>query len=1139
MRALALVALLLTASGASATILKLSSFDIVDGAGDELLTEDWAQTTTDDADLTVITDVADADLVHGANNGGSASSHRSLLVSPESGQTTYISLPSGVTLNSSIVSLGLSMHMVDPTPTGEREIVSFREGANRGCNWRVQSDGTIKAYYDTELLQTSPDPFWEKHCIAPYTYIGCSVNNDCKPTALTCVAGSAYWAELEFRQISATTQVACDLWWYGRQQWTTAYETSPVHTPANVTDVRIGAPGAESVAIDMRIDDVVLGTEEAVGHGFVGFSVPNGNGSTSPTNSWTDDTCGTSNDYDCEDDYASAGIVGTAVADVLKAALVNKVATLEFTNPSAAELDGLTLSAVEWDVIGRTSTNKTGTWTLTGRVQTCTGGACALLAAVSDTITQPTTTVNVILRNVEESAPSGQWSVTELTNAETLLTLSATTVDSSERLMLSAIGMQYAARKADITEEVVLSDHDEGADDGERTIIFIGDSLLTGTQAVGCTNDASDLCNQDTFCSWDEFPGGFEDLPTGGCTTDAQCRTCIEDGSTPRTGNAGAGVPCTTNTQCPQSAGNPVGALATCNTTDSECNDNPAIPCTTDAHCTGWGASCDTTATCEDACVGGSCPSSSAYGSWGKSIVGKVTVDNIIACGQGGERTYDMIKNRWAGILAGTDATCIVVNGQMAQPDYVVVLEGGNEVAELGPAPTCGESTTVTYGTLLRDNQYGFCRENCTAAERDLKCTADSDCSSISASSRCVGATDVNETSANGYACIKDNVSTPALSFVCSTKSLAAPDIDPLALLLGGCNVDADCPGGTCSINDATSRHYGFCLCDADADCGDTAVWDCTGSQCRRKCTVDADCLADGVTRTGACVDLGATDVCAGRCTCPCNARACTSDQDCATGTVRTNGGEWFRWEPAGKCVAGACTECGPEACPTAGYPYAFAHTIRTLSPDKYADMLDWMRDALAALPDATNDGRPILISVEHPTYPQGGPGPACTDLAPAFTDGGYLRSGSARAVARGHHVVTGVRDAFEAYGKAQGVTRLETSPNPVQLVDKPNNLFSDFVHFSVTGGDLISDLIADYINTLGACTVGTGVNATPQRYCLNYVSDVYATTGGPNSDGTCTESAQCGAREICALRPCTSNASCPSTVTGDACRVE
>ncbi len=1139
-----LLAALLVATTAQATVIHMSGFDIVDGSGTntDLLTDDWVQTLgggATDADMDVITDVADADLVHGVNNLGSRTSHRSLSVNPESGEQAYISLPSGVTLNSSLPFASMSYH-VEAIPSGERTIFEFREGANRGCNYRIQSDGKIKAYYDTELQNTSADAFYVKHCVSPYQFIGCVNNTDCKPTAQTCTAGSAYWPELEFGQINAgSAGVSCDLWWTGRQQWATTYDTTPAHTPANVTDVRIGAPGTEAVALNAYVDDVVIGTDTQVGHGAVGFLYPDANGATSPdnVNTFSRDSCsGGSTDYwACVNNYASAGVLNTGLNGTLRAAVANRTATIQMSETVSAELTNNAIPAVEWFVIGRTNADS-GSGSVRTKLQVCTGGTCSPLSSVTTSVTWPVSSPIIYGRQVENNAPTGLWGATALDAIELVSTI--VTIPASTFLRLSAMGVYYQIKKPEVTEEPVLADHDEGADDGLKTICLLGDSLLDASASVPCSNNVALPCNQDTYCSWDA-PNGSNthgDLPSGGCSTNTECRTCKQNGTIPRTGNGGAGVPCSSDAQCPQSAGNPVGALATCDIANGKCDDNASIPCSSNSDCIGWGASCDGSATCDDACPGtnpngsqATCPTAATKGSWGNSLVGKVAVDNIISCSVSGERLYDMIKNRFASVVGGTYTDCKVVTGTTAPCDYVIVMEGGNDLLDFFASPTCAEASSVLgpgSRSMLRDTQYGLCRDNCTQAQRDIKCTVDSDCSSISSDSRCVGATNNNETTLNGYACLKDNTDEQ-----CSRKNFGTN------YLLGECSVDADCPGGTCSINDATKRKFGFCLCDADADCGDTNTWKCVGSQCRRKCTVDSTCLGAGVTRTGACVTAGGANVCAGRCTCPCNARSCSTDEDCSTfGTVRTNGGDFWKWQPRGRCSAGKCTQCGPEICPTGGFSFAYQHTMRTLAPSKYADMMDYMKEYLAALPTG-GDGGPVLIVVEHPAYGAGNA--VCADSGSYFSDPGYLRSGSARAAARGHHVVTGIRAAYEDYGRNHGWNRSTLTPTG-QVQSPPVDLYVlDGVHMSAIGGDLISDMIAADLNKSNSCTTGSGATLTSQRYCLNYVTDTYATSGGPNSDGTCTTSATCGARETCSLRPCTTNTDCPSTATGDVCHAE
>jgi hypothetical protein len=1103
---------LVLATSAHAGIIHMSSFDIVDdqSSNTDLLPTDWITTLANgatDGDLDASTTQK-----HIASSGGTDTSARSLFVGPESGETAYISLPSGITMSSTLASAHMALN-VGALPSGERTVFEFREGAALGCNYRVQSDGKIKAFYGSELQATSVNALYLKHC-APaggvnYSWIGCAVNADCRPTAQTCTAGTRYWAELEFRQVSApgsTNRVACDLIWHGRPEWTTTYDDTPYQVPGAVTDVRIGAPGSEAVALDAYVDDVVVSTDATVGHGYVGFLKPDANGI--GTNNWLVETCGASATYwQCEDDYASGGVLDSSQTDTLKTGKVNKAATIALSETVAAELLGLTIPAVEWYVVARTTDNN-GTSDLRARAQVCPSGVCTPLASVDLTLTYPQLTPIVMLRGVEPAAPSGPWSGATADELE-LIASTLTTPPATNILRLSALGAYYFARKSDLEEERNLQDHDEGADDGKITVTFIGDSLATGTAAVGCSQDPTDLCNQETYCSWDAKElGFFEDIPTGGCTSDTQCRTCVSKRASL---NAGAGAPCTSNAQCPQAAGNPVGVVATCNTSEGECNDNPAIPCAADADCAGWGASCDTTATCNDACPGtnNTCPAASTYGSWAKTIAGKINVDNIIVCGLGGERLYGMATNRWAGILAGTDGNCVHVQKCATcaitdDPDYVVVLEGANDLTDFRPAPTCAESTAVSpavnvVGGYTRNHTLGFCYDNCTAGQRDIQCVADADCASISADSKCVGALNVNETSANGYACLKDGTEAGVLR-ECSIRSfLVSDEISTYA----GCDENADCPGGTCTITDTAQRSYGFCNCDGNADCA--AGFQCVGARCRRTCTTDSSCTT--TTRSGACKDQGGgVKVCAGRCTCPCNARSCSTDQDCASGTIRTAGDFW-KWEPRGKCSAGKCTECGPDICASAGYPYAYAHTMDSLSATSYAGVFSWMKEQLAALSDS-GDGRPVLLAVRHPWYPAEVFGGACGELGDLYADAGKLRRGSAMLASRDIREVDAIRTIFE---KNRNV-----------------GLWSDYVHFSVVGANLISSEIAAYMGTLGTCAT-TGTNQ-PQRYCKNVVTDAYSAT-------TCADASVCAARETCSLRVCTSGTDCPAGT--DECRAE
>jgi hypothetical protein len=1140
-----LVLLLALASAAQAqTLVRMSSFDVVDdqSSNTDLLPTEWTTTIANgaaDADIDVTTGCN-----HGASYGGTATSTRGLSVNPESGETAYISLPSGGTISSTIADFGMSMK-VTALPSGEREIFAFYEGSTKACNYRLQSNGTIKAYYGTELQFTSPDAMYLKHCTG-HTDIGCSNavlagtdDGDCTGLGTPTCTGAQYWAELEFRQISVTgtnAQVACDLWWYGRQEWATTYDATPEHTPAAVTDIRAGAPGSESIALDACIDDVALVTEGRAGHGFVGFLYPNAAGT--GTTSWsvtTPCTGGGTAAKDCTDDYATTVVDSTQGQDNLKADKANKSIALAFTDPSSSELSGLTVSGVEVLTVGRTSNGASSSVAFPGRIQTCPSGTCALLDPTTATVTFPTTVATIWHTLVSATSPAGDWSLTQL-NALEFTASNTTAPTGGENMRFLALGAYYLARKAELVEARTLHDHNAGTNDGLITICAVGDSLCTASAGGGCSNDPATLCNQESYCSWDSFAnGGFQDLPTGGCTTDTQCQTC-SDPTKRATLNNGAGAPCTAAAQCPVSAGNPVGALATCNTSLGECNDNAAIPCTQNSDCTGWGGTCATTATCNDSCPGGTCPASNGQGSWAATLVGKINMDNLLLYCQGTERLYTMLDSRFDQVLASTDTHETVRLGADAPCDYILVMEGSNDLTDFLPAPTCAEASSIpswrgNLGGMLRDDANGYCRANCTATQRDIQCDDDTDCSTISADSKCVGATAENETSANGYACL-----TTKGADTCSRRSFAVPD--EFQGDNGECNTNADCPGGTCSINDATSRQLGFCVCDSNSDCIDTTNFACVGGACRRKCTTDSSCTT--TTRSLACKDQGGgVKVCAGRCTCPCNARSCTTDSDCG-GTTLTSGAYWS-WVPAGTCSAGKCTECGPELCPTAGHAAAWKHTMRTVGGPVYAGWVDVMRAKIAALSDP-GDGLPVLIMVEQPNHPA--QNSVCGNIGNLWADSGHLRQGNALAAGRGARVATGGRTAFERLGRTLGWTAFALGPSSTPPYNQnPTGILSDFIHFSPTGATTLSDVIATYMGTLGGCATGSGVTLAPQRYCLNYVTNTYATSGGPNSDGTCTTSATCSARETCALRPCTTNdasiTGCPSTVTGDTCRIE
>ena len=1027
-----------------------------------------------------------------AQFGGASTSARGFRVSRTVlGGTAYILLPPDAPMAyNADMAASFALFIADDVGTAVT-IAAYVSFPVYQCTYVLHPVGnnlySIRVYHHatSTLLYESRERIGRKYCSTDST-LACATDAEC-PSSGTCTApqswGMGYWAEMETRAVVAGSQIQCQLWIWGRQQHPEEW-FAPGANVYGSHNVFIGLPFGEA-QMNLLVDDVVWARNmgDRIGAGHVGILHPNANGSQATT--YKRNGCdGTSTEYwKCVWPWRNSGYPTSTGAPGLRAENPRET-QIAFDDPPIPLIG--TITGVQfWAMLYGSPSGGSWQWNIQPRV--CPGGACTLGAVLDHTSGFGTLSSGqrLYVWRVDEQAPTRNWDLSTLQGYE--LYAKHLNRSGNTYFNLKAMAVTYYVRRREIVFAKNLLDHDVGVNDNKVTVALVGDSLTVGTASVTCTNNDARPCNQDTYCSWDAPDGEshFGDIPTGGCVSDQQCRTCVGRRAA---FNGGAGVPCASNAECPQTGG-------TCNTTEGVCVQNEHIPCATNADCNGFGGICDTTATCDDACPGGDCPVTSRASSWSTALCDMLAVDNCLRCGLGGERLWQMVNNRWDVLVtdpSSSSAACTVARGEYAQPDYLIVYEGANDIIDVAvTSPNC---TGIDAG-------WDRCKNLCSEAQKDATCLTDSECQSlIGPGSRCLGATKHNETSTRGDLCHRDR-SAYGQPQSCSMSN--GTDVD-------GCGDTVACPNGMTCVDATSGRPNGICVCTEHAQC--PTGFRCVGGRCRRACTSNSGCVQSG--RAGSCTDPGdGQKVCVGRCTCPCDMRTCTTDADCDWGLVVTHPGVFpYQWWARGVCTNGRCAQCGTDLCGASGpYPHAYQRAVGFLSPLRLARILKYLHQDLQAREDAIPpDGLPIMIYVSAPDWPDQDHG---CERRGRYHDPGWIRQGSILAARAGVRVVDGMREEF----------------SPYYQTDRGSLLHTDHIHNTALGGLVIARRVKRYLDRLNACRRVD--NDEAQKYCYSLSSQQFEST-------TCSQDADCtNPATVCRSRKCTSEADCPAA--DDFCAAE
>jgi hypothetical protein len=1163
MRALLLV--LALAGAAHATPLIVSNFAARDDgattANDSL---EFAEADGGGSDASEDADVrVQSTTIYSDEAGGSAATFTAMQTDLAANEARYYELFT-TAQSLSTLSLGFGMH-VDTAPGVARTIAEIRMTTGLGCFVKLNTDRTLSVYYNTTgtSFGTSGEAIEAKYCTGD-TQTPCDADGDCPTTcSASCAADGTgcFWAGVELVQINFPApggdQVTCELWINGRASVTDLLSAASLGT---ITNARLGGTQAgEAGTLAWYAGYVVADDSDRAHFGWVGATVPAADGTTV---AWTDDSCsGTPPDYKCVNDWTAGGLNrNNANQDNVRASVINKTEEWQYEDVAPGTL---TVGYLQHVIVGKTNGGGSGTVTWDANSLTCESiSTCASPSASTASSTSFTTAatgaaLSVLHRFGSATSPSGSlWTTDILTKLG--LRVRTTAVPASVNARMSAAVAYVFAQRTDAPLQITLLDHNIGvttctlaADccasgclcengrctkDAVVSVALIGDSTAGGTLQSTCED--STPCSVPAYCA--NIAPATKDIPSTGCTTDAECATC----TLRRTANGGAGYPCTSDANCGD---------GTC--ASGTCSQNDNISCTVDADCEGYGT-CDEDPSgaegelCIDSCPGQpDCPSRTG---WPGFVIDTVNADVMFGCGKGGETLHDMVSgtvsgsSRLAGILVGDDTNCSAVTGTgacectgasdcgsggvctagactagdatrtactaetdcvgsnsclFAPPDYVVVLEGVNDVAS-ARAPECREPEA--FGDTYAAPGYP-CSGPTTLCVSDATCDTDLG-GSVSPTSQCLGDYAGAETSP----CMTDAaVSSTAHGITCDTGASPNPcacSIKTVGCIqntgAGGCNFSI--PSSLCrgTITAGVTYQQGFCGCTTDAQCGDTATWKCVGSMCRRKCTTDANCSTP--TRTGAC-DTG-NGVCQGRCSTPCDRTVCTKDTDCPKYDLTWGNG--FRRTTGGTCSGGRCSQCGPQmAARFSGSRNAFLRWNRHApGPLSIPEQFRLGTRLLGRLSSGTT-ARPLLIPATVPEY---------------STDAGSLTGGWADA---------------EYLGRAAEILRNNTTAFP-HVIDirklvgartDQSSLFTFFVHLTPTGAEFIGNSVGDYLATLNVCATGSGRDWAAQRYCKN--------STGTFSSTECTTSADCSGTQTCQTRPCTGAGDCPNG--SDSCRTE
>lgn len=1134
-----LLALLLLARGAGGTVIYMTGFEDSDtGTTTSMDVFSAAETdlaNSEDSDLAITTDRD-----HNAANGGHGTGAKSLRVDLTTGESRIYTPP--VTFSTNQLCASTATHLPS-APGAEWTYLEMRMGANRGVYARFTTSGTVKLYYATTgtVLGESGTVLRAKTCSGD-AFRGCTVNGDCvsPQTCVSCTANTSVGCHMPIIEVCQANTfdpggnlVTGNLYVNGVQE-ITGTPTAAANLAA-ITEVRLGGPETEAATRGAYLDDLVLATGTRTGAGWVATAIPVANGAVQ----WTAPSCDVSTNWQCLNDWSIGGAYDdSSNSGTTRATAAGKT---DYILLSAIVPGDAAVDAVAYVMAGKTSGGP-GTYNYETALLTCTSAASCVPGPVLSGSTAEATSHKLLAYDVATTAPG----VTPSWNATTLSQLGLRYKALTSELRMGAV-LAYA--HGVLPDEPLARNLRDHNGDGIISWAGAGDSICAATNQQTCQGgqDQGKSCAQDFACSW-SIAAGVGDRPVGGCTSNTQCRTCTarrDDSPT------GAGFECVDNTWC--------GSSQTCNTGAGVCSVNTNVPCATDSECISLGT-CDSTATCDDACVGGTCPSITG---WPGGMVGGIDVDVLVACGLGNEPSWNLVANRVDGILAGNHATCLAIVGSgscgcdsdddcgtsghcsagglcdagdstrvvctsVAQcaspfacrfpaPDGLVVLSSANDFT---PAPVHGTPKgTIGWKSAANCSEPWSLTsaysdgEACDPGVSLTLCNEDSDCAGISPTSTCVGVV----RSRGDLPCIKDALGSVAGSSCaagaceCSAASYA-------------CRSTADCVDGlTCSVDTpAAQRWLGYCQCSADAQCGNTSIWKCVNSMCRRKGTSDATCSSP--TRAGS-YDAG-TGSCFGVCTMPCDRFTCSTDADCPVKAYPNAipGPVTYR----GDCVAGRCKNCGPEPC--SRDPDAFPAHARWAEPFLRYGMdyqFQKIQAKIDAMPDVEQDGRPLLIPVTQPEYSKlvqcpisGGTG-ACArgEKQAPFNDGCGTQQNA-------------VPDW--GYGAIMSTRLLQLFPHVVDMrtvmarlrcrdlgLDESCGLHSDGVHLRPAGAALMGRTITNVVSVINACVTGAAPFQVYQRYCRDPTgAQDWATT--PNN-GMCATTADCSGGKTCVPRLCLS----------------
>lgn len=945
-----LALLLLVSTSASADMLHATGFDAADDdvGTNELDTFDLQQRLSTGTYAAEDTDIRIQGTVkHDSSNGGegflpagTTSSHWAALVDVTAGEQAYyemcdntvtdadddLSWPCENTLFDTYdlqkLSVGLSVS-VDTTPGAQRRFVEMAEApsGHSGCALEVKTDRTLALYYDSTFIYDIAYPLLLESC-TNNPYQACLDDTEC---AGDCT--SRNWPGLVLTEDIIGASARCQVKINGRVIYTTAL-IAYAGVGTGLRNVRFGAVrqgtcsgGSEAgtaCAVDgdcdgggtcltgtlkMYFDDLVLDDVDA-GFGYTATMTP-ALPDASP-NTWSEYACGTGSAHArCVDDYGVSPYTYSG-SSALGAYFDYKQENFRTTNPDnlAALPASATISGVTLSLLGVTLSGGSTRWVdYQISVNGVTTGEQLKTAVIA---------VNIEHRLLDQASyiitpQRGSWGIDAVNGLGCLFKINPLTTGDVTKV--GDVLMSIAVRRPPSPLPQTLLDHNKGDEDGLITVLLGGDSVLGGTKAVTCLGgpNAGTICNQSSFCWWDIEPTGYMDKPTGGCLDaygdpdHARCQTCT--GYRLDTSD-GAGYPCTADTDCGTSSTCSV-ASACSSTWACSSNENVCCPsndATGDAYCAGLGTCADTIGegafcvwACGDPALGGICPTTGiGFGDYLHMATG---VDNVIRCSVGGENSYGLLTNRFAGLLDGTgtvggcvtpfqgsgqckctsNAQCEVTSGGLCQGRCV----GGSEPwsgctgGDCAGSGTCDLSAKYCFAsdnnqdkcmqaescessicdfpnpdyTLIQssvnDVLYLFHAPNCEGTQYyGVSPNHPCNCGSPTA---CKSDLECQQTVHEDSKCIGRN-------FLSTTRMCNAAfelGFGACTVQRPGCHADDECglfdgtgypiaASGDCSQDSGDPQTIGTCKCNTDADCLGTYCWG--GSNEGNSCTVASEC---------------------------------------------------------------------------------------------------------------------------------------------------------------------------------------------------------------------------------------------------------------------------------------------------------